>query len=100
MPSCRHLDRLYDASVDESTEGCEECLVQGGTWVHLRRCQSCGHVGCCDMSQGKHARAHYHEAKHPVIRSAEGREQWGWCYVDAVEYDPIEEWDREGADLG
>ena len=27
-------------------EGCEECLILGSSWVHLRLCLTCGHVGC------------------------------------------------------
>jgi uncharacterized UBP type Zn finger protein len=100
MPSCRHTDQLSDAPREPLAEGCEECLKANGTWVHLRVCQSCGHVGCCDQSAGRHATAHFHETRHPVIRSNEGREEWAWCYVDRVEYDPAEDWDREGADLG
>jgi uncharacterized UBP type Zn finger protein len=100
MPTCHHLDRLYDAAPPSEAAGCEECLLTGGTWVHLRRCQTCGHVGCCDQSVGRHASRHFHESKHPVARSAQGREQWAWCYVDKIEYDPDEDWDREGASLG
>ena len=42
-------------------DGCEECLANGTTWVHLRLCLSCGHVGCCDSSQHKHATAHHNQ---------------------------------------
>ena len=52
------------------------------TWVHLRMCQACGHIGCCDNSPGKHATAHYEATAHPLIRSAEPGEDWSWCYVD------------------
>jgi uncharacterized UBP type Zn finger protein len=52
------------------------------TWVHLRMCQSCGHIGCCDNSPGKHATAHYQATDHPLIRSAQPGEDWSWCYVD------------------
>lgn len=34
-----------------NSQGCEECLKSGDTWVHLRLCRSCGHVGCCDDSR-------------------------------------------------
>ena len=50
--------------------------------VHLRLCQECGHVGCCDNSPGRHATAHFHLAGHPVIRSYEPGEDWYWCYLD------------------
>ena len=41
---CTHLDQIND--VEPSAEGCEECLQMGDTWVHLRECLICGHVGC------------------------------------------------------
>src|SRR5436305_1079753 len=63
---------------------CEECLKTGGWWVHLRMCQICGKIGCCDNSPSKHATAHFHETSHPIIRSAEPGEDWSWCYVDEI----------------
>ena len=45
---CTHLDQITD--VEPSAEGCEECLQMGDTWMHLRECLICGHVGCCDSS--------------------------------------------------
>ena len=67
---CTHLDRIHD--VTPSSWGCEDCLAQGRRdWVHLRVCQECGHVGCCDNSPGRHATAHFRVAGHPVIRSYE-----------------------------
>ena len=50
---CTHLDQIND--VKPGAEGCEECLQMGDTWVHLRECLTCGHVGCCDSSKNKHA---------------------------------------------
>jgi hypothetical protein len=60
--------------------GCEECLRAGEEWVHLRLCLTCGHVGCCDSSPGRHATQHSHRTQHPVIRSYEPEEEWGYCY--------------------
>ena len=68
--------------------GCEECLASGGRWVHLRMCLSCGHVGCCDSSPGKHATGHFKGTKHALIRSAEPGEDWGWCYVEEMFIEP------------
>jgi len=79
---CTHVSRLLP--VTPGTQGCEECLRTGDRWLHLRICLGCGHVGCCDDSPNRHATAHYHETHHPVIRSFEPRESWGWCYVDEV----------------
>ena len=70
------------AAVTPSGRGCQECLALGMRWVHLRLCLTCGHVGCCDSSPGKHATAHFHSTKHPIIQSFEPGEDWGWCYVD------------------
>ena len=84
---CQHLDQVHD--VDPRTpEGCEECLAIGASWVHLRLCLECGHVGCCDSSVNKHATKHFHRTQHPVIRSFEPGEDWGWCYVDQVVMEP------------
>jgi hypothetical protein len=78
--SCTHLDHIRDVAA--SGDGCVECLATGGRWVHLRRCTECGHIGCCDQSPGRHATAHYHDSRHPLIQSYEPGEEWFWCYVD------------------
>ncbi|MBM6406082.1 cation:proton antiporter [Phycicoccus sp. CSK15P-2] len=67
--------------------GCEECLRGGGDWVHLRLCLQCGHVGCCDSSPERHARAHHAEHDHPLMASAEPGETWAYCFVDDVTFD-------------
>ena len=56
----------------------------GDTWVHLRLCLTCGHVGCCDSSKNKHATKHFHATNHPIIQSFEPGEDWGWCYIDQL----------------
>lgn len=61
---------------------CGECLALGISWVHLRQCLTCGQVGCCDSSPGRHARAHAATTGHVIVRSIEPRESWRWCYVD------------------
>jgi len=82
MAHCTHTDQINDVS--PNTNGCEECLKTGGRWVHLRLCLTCGHVGCCDQSIGKHATKHFHATGHPIIQSIEPGEDWGWCYIDEV----------------
>jgi uncharacterized UBP type Zn finger protein len=77
---CTHLERVKITRTDQHV--CEECIKTGDTWVHLRMCMICGHVGCCDSSKNKHATSHYHETEHPLIRSIEPGERWIWCYVD------------------
>jgi hypothetical protein len=54
---CEHIANV-DLAKPANTKGCEECLKSGDSWVHLRICLTCGHVGCCDSSN------------------------WAWCYVD------------------
>ena len=83
MPACTHLSQIRDVK-PRTPKGCEECLKLGMRWVHLRLCLSCGHVGCCDNSIGKHATAHFHATEHPIIKSFEPREEWKWCYVDKI----------------
>jgi Zn ribbon nucleic-acid-binding protein len=79
---CTHLDEIRD--VTPSANGCEDCLKIGDTWVHLRECLICGHVGCCDSSKNKHATKHFHATNHPIIQSFQPGEDWRWCYVDQV----------------
>jgi uncharacterized UBP type Zn finger protein len=83
MINCEHLIALEP--VPPRAPGCEECLATGSRWVHLRLCLTCGHVGCCDSSPGRHATKHFHRAGHPVIASLEPGERWAWCYVDQSE---------------
>jgi uncharacterized UBP type Zn finger protein len=86
MSSCRHLSEIRD--VTPSADGCEDCLAIGDTWVHLRLCMECGHVGCCDSSKNKHATKHFRATKHPIVRSFERGEDWLWCYVDELFLEP------------
>lgn len=78
--ACSHLDSIQ--TIARSTQGCEECFAQGDSWVHLRQCLVCGHVGCCDSSKNKHATRHFQSTEHPLIQSVEPGENWRWCYVD------------------
>jgi len=84
---CEHFDQVQDMS--PNTAGCEECLKMGDSWVHLRLCLTCGHVGCCDSSKNKHATKHFHRTHHPIIRSLEPGENWGWCYIDELMIEPL-----------
>ena len=79
---CEHLREAPAWLAPRTPDGCEECLRDGLTWVHLRLCLTCGHVGCCDSSVGKHATGHFAECEHPVMRSIEPGEAWKWCYLD------------------
>jgi uncharacterized UBP type Zn finger protein len=74
-----HLSLVRDV-VPRTPQGCEECLALGTPWVHLRLCLTCGHVGCCDSSPMRHARAHAHETSHPIVQSFQPGEDWRWCY--------------------
>jgi hypothetical protein len=84
---CSHLDQIEVLDVPAAVAGCEECLATGGTWVHLRMCQTCGHIGCCDNSPGRHATAHFNSTSHPIIRSAQPGENWSWCYADELMFE-------------
>ena len=84
---CMHLDQVRDVT-PRTPEGCEECLKMGARWVHLRLCLECGHVGCCDSSPNRHARKHFHQTQHPIIRSFEPGEDWGYCYADDLIFEP------------
>jgi len=79
---CSHLGLV--TTDRRNSEGCEECLATGDTWVHLRLCRTCGHVGCCDDSRNKHATAHFRATGHPIVTSIEPGEDWSWCYIDEL----------------
>ena len=85
MKQCSHMDKIK--AVKEPERMCPECAKQGDSWVHLRQCLICGQVGCCDSSKNQHATKHFHTAKHPIMKSIEPGEDWGWCFVDEVEID-------------
>lgn len=78
--ACSHTGETK--TVTPSGNGCKECLEMGDTWVHLRVCLSCGHVGCCDSSKNKHATKHFQGTQHPIVRSFEPGEAWAYCYKD------------------
>ena len=84
---CKHLAQVRDVE-PKTPDGCEECLASGDEWVHLRLCLECGHVGCCDDSPNRHATKHFHTTKHPVMRSFEPGEDWGFCFVENLFIEP------------
>jgi Zn-finger in ubiquitin-hydrolases and other protein len=82
-----------DPSAAPSGDGCAECLASDGWWLHLRRCVTCGHIGCCDSSPSQHASGHAAALSHPVVQSFEPGEDWFWnyplnCYVDGPPLHP------------
>jgi uncharacterized UBP type Zn finger protein len=82
--NCSHLDSVQLLEPQSEVAGCEECLATGGRWVHLRMCHTCGHIGCCDNSPGRHATGHFKDTAHPLIRSVQPGEEWSWCYEDEL----------------
>ena len=91
---CTHTRMVrFEALDDAARVGlvCPACVLAGNTWVHLRRCATCGHIGCCDSSPGTHARRHMQAHNHPVIESLDrdndplGPGGWRYCYDDDVQ---------------
>jgi uncharacterized UBP type Zn finger protein len=82
--ACHHFEDLKPVPSAHASyaKGCEECVKMGSGWVHLRECLVCGHVGCCDSSPNTHATKHFHATQHPVMRSVEPGDAWGWCFID------------------
>lgn len=87
MTNCEHLSEIK--KVAPSADGCEDCLKIGASWVHLRLCKTCGHIGCCDSSPNRHATKHFYTTNHPIIKSFEEGEDWGYCYVDDLFYETL-----------
>jgi hypothetical protein len=77
------IDTVIDPSAPPSGTGCLECDATDGWWFHLRRCATCGHIGCCDTSPSQHATAHFRETGHPVMRTFEPDEDWFWDFPAA-----------------
>lgn len=75
LPVCEHVPTNH---AEAWASACEEC----GSRFNLRICSTCGHVGCCDSQYG-HARIHYHETGHPVMRARTIIDRgFMWCYAD------------------
>ena len=81
--ACSHASEIENVT-PSSPDSCLSCVEMGDTWVHLRICLVCGHVGCCDNSKNRHARRHFHQTSHPVIQSYEPGEAWRYCFIDDV----------------
>lgn len=77
---CRELEDAPD-DAEPTSDRCEDCVREGTRPVHLRMCLTCGNVGCCDSSVGRHATKHFQQTGHPVMRSFEAGETWRWCYL-------------------
>jgi CPA2 family monovalent cation:H+ antiporter-2 len=84
--ACPHVSEMVP--VLASSYGCEDCIRGGTSWVHLRICLGCGHVGCCDSSPQRHATKHYADTEHPIIASVEPADDWAWCYLDETTLTP------------
>ena len=82
MAACIHVRDIQVTKTDK--DYCEDCVLTGDTWLHLRMCLICGHVGCCDSSPNRHARQHYQHKAHALVRSIEPGETWTWCYADEL----------------
>ncbi|WP_211222114.1 Na+/H+ antiporter [Nocardioides halotolerans] len=78
--TCDDLER-YPVVETVADPFCQRCIDEGLEWVALRQCLECGNVACCDSSVGQHATAHFQDATHPVMETAEPDENWRWCYV-------------------
>ncbi len=86
IESCEHIELMREVTPD--SDGCGDCHKTGDSWVHLRLCMICGHVGCCDDSKNQHATKHFQATGHAIIKSFEPGEDWGWCYIDETPVDP------------
>jgi len=82
---CTHTGAAHEVSYAKHV--CPECVERGAAWVELRICMTCGHVGCCDSSKHRHARAHYEATGHPLIKTIEAGPDWAWCYLDETYLD-------------
>ncbi len=82
--TCEHLTSAPLTDGLPAAHECPDSIREGSTWVHLRRCLTCGTVACCDSSPRRHAFRHFRASGHPVMRSAEPGEAWRWCWIDEI----------------
>lgn len=83
--ACEHVEEVRTDLSPGPDPVCEECASAGEeSWVSLRQCMTCGHVGCCDSSPGRHATGHHHATSHPMVQTLQPGQDWVWCYVDEV----------------
>jgi uncharacterized UBP type Zn finger protein len=85
---CPHLAHIKFIQPTQSV--CADCVLLGDEWLQLRMCTECGYVGCCDSSTNKHAVKHFRATLHPITRSIQPGEEWGWCYVDQLWFEQLE----------
>jgi hypothetical protein len=82
---CGHLRMIATPPVPaDPADACKECLRENTTWVELRRCLVCGVNSCCESSPRRHVLAHYQQTGHPVVATAAGDQEWGWCFADGL----------------
>jgi hypothetical protein len=87
---CDHIEEVRTDWEPIAEPVCEDCARTGGEWVSLRRCLTCGHVGCCDSSPNTHATAHHKDTTHPMVQTVQPGQDWAWCYVDELTVRPID----------
>ncbi len=83
-PLCEHFDKV-NHTTEPKTSKCEECEKEKLPSVAIRVCLTCGHVGCCDSSVGKHATKHFEQTGHPVMKAMH-KDSWKWCYIHKEYY--------------
>jgi len=89
MKTCAHVSAIKKVHPKDIAV-CEDCIKTGDTWVNLRMCLICGHVGCCDSSKNKHATKHFKTTGHPIMQSVSPGEEFAWCYVDEIFLEPVQ----------
>jgi len=86
--NCIHLETI--TVVPDGGTVCPQCVAQGSSWVNLRQCLACGHVGCCDASPNTHATKHHKATGHPIIRSIMLGQDWMWCYLCELTFKQVD----------
>jgi hypothetical protein len=91
MAACEHVDEVRQDLSPVADPVCDDCARTGdASWVSLRQCMTCGHVGCCDSSPNRHATAHHQGTSHPMVQTLQPGQDWAWCYVDEVTMRPVD----------
>jgi CPA1 family monovalent cation:H+ antiporter len=78
--ACAHAAEMQP--VPDPLDVCEDCIIEGTRWVHLRQCLVCGRTLCCDNSPRRHMTGHWRSVGHPVMKGVSEGDDWTWCFPD------------------
>jgi len=80
MNKCTHVNQIQDVKTpyEKAARNVSRWATAGficGLCMNLRACRLLRF-----LEENKHATKHFHHTKHPIMKSLEPGEFWGWCF--------------------